>query len=63
VFGLRGAPLLLGAVLNSVAVPVTFQVEMSYQISLGNFSSVTVTMEARGDFNGVSPNDVPNHVS
>ena len=48
------AGLLLGSTLVASAVPVTFQVGMGYQQTIGNFNPATDTVEARGGFQGWS---------
>ena len=48
------AGLLLGSALTASAVPVTFQVGMGYQQTIGNFNPATDTVEARGSFQGWS---------
>src|SRR5262245_53400345 len=50
---LVGAAILLSAVAGAFAVPVTFQVNMGYQASLGNFAPGN-EVTARGSFNGWS---------
>lgn len=46
------ASLLLGAITVSHAVPVTFQVNMGYQVSLGTFTPGTDAVTVHGSFNG-----------
>lgn len=43
---------LLGAALVAPAVPVTFQVNMFFQSSIGNFDPVHGTVKVHGSFNG-----------
>lgn len=46
------ASLLLGAAAQIQAVPVTFQVNMGYQISIGGFTPATDQLTVHGSFNG-----------
>lgn len=48
------AGLLLGSATGALAVPVTFQVDMSYQEAQGSFDPTVDQVEARGAFNGWS---------
>src|SRR5437899_3111366 len=52
--GLWAVLLFCTALVANAQVNVTFQVDMSYQITLGNFVPGTDTVEARGSFQGWS---------
>jgi hypothetical protein len=47
--------LLLGSALAASAVPITFQVNLAVQASLGTFNAADNTVEVHGSFNGWGP--------